>query len=154
MGQDVAMGIFALIRTCKPRPGSLAAHAFAVACVGVGVAVRLALGSFVAGVVPFATLFPAIIVAALAGGTGPGVTAVVTGGFAAWFFILTPAAELGVPTVAEALSLLLYAISGLLILVVVADRRSSEASLRAERDRARLYFDTAGVMLVVLRADG
>src|SRR5512144_669138 len=150
MGQDVAMGIFALIRTCKPRPGSLAAHGFAIACVGVAVAVRLALGSFVAGVVPFATLFPAIIVAALAGGTGPGVT----GGFATWFFILTPAMELGVPTASEALSLFLYAISGLLILVVVADRRSSEASLRAERDRARLYFDTAGVMLVVLRADG
>ena len=147
------MGIFALIRTCKPRPGSLAAHAFAVACVGVGVAVRLALGSFVAGVVPFATLFPAIIVAALAGGTGPGVTAVVTGGFAAWFFILTPAAELGVPTVAEALSLLLYAISGLLILVIVADMRLSEASLRRERDRAKLYFETAGVMLLVLRGD-
>jgi PAS domain S-box-containing protein len=81
------------------------------------------------------------------------VTAVVTGGFAAWFFVLTPAAELSVPTAPETLSLLLYVISGLLILVIVADRRSSEASLRRERDRARLYFDTAGVMLVVLRAD-
>ena len=148
------MRMSALIGKCRPRENSFAAHALAIACVGIAITVRLALGSFVAGVVPFATLFPAIIIAALAGGTGPGVTAVVTGGFAAWFFILTPAAELGVPTLSEALSLLMYAISGLLILVIVADRRSSEASLRAERDRARLYFDTAGVMLIVLRADG
>jgi PAS domain S-box-containing protein len=151
--REVAMGIFALIGKCNPHQNSLAAHVFAVACVAAAIAVRLALGSFVAGVVPFATLFPAIIVAALAGGTGPGLTAVVTGGFAAWFFILTPAVEFNVPTASEALSLLLYAISGLLILVIVADRRSSEASLRRERDRAKLYFETAGVMLLVLGGD-
>ena len=57
------------------------------------------------------------------------------------------------PTAAEAVSLLLYGVSGLLILIVVADRRGSEASLRRERDRARLYFETAGVMLLVLQAD-
>src|SRR5512147_2418203 len=96
----------ALIGKCDPRQNAFAAHAFAVACVAVAVAVLLALGSFVAGVVPFATLFPAIIVAALVGGTGPGVTAVVTGGFAVWFLILTPAAEFAVPTLSETLSLL------------------------------------------------
>jgi PAS domain S-box-containing protein len=148
-----ATGFFALVEKCNPRRNPLAAHVFAVACVAAAVCVRLALGSFVAGVVPFATLFPAIIVAALAGGIGPGLTAVVTGGFAAWFFILTPEMELDVPTMSEALSLLLYAISGSLILVIVADMRSSEASLRRERDRAKLYFETAGVMLLVLRQD-
>ena len=145
--------IFALIGKCNPRRNALTAHVFAVVCVAGAVCVRIVLGSFVAGVIPFATLFPAIIVAALAGGTGPGLTAVVTGGFAAWFFILTPDMELDIPTMSEALSLLLYAISGLLILVIVADMRSSEASLRRERDRAKLYFETASVMLLVLRGD-
>ena len=96
---------------------------------------------------------PAVIVAALAGGTGPGVTALVAGGFAAWYFFPAPGAEFGVPRAAEAMSLLLYGVCGLLILIVVADRRGSEASLRRERDRARLYFETAGAMLLVLQAD-
>jgi PAS domain S-box-containing protein len=142
-----------LLRRWKPGPSSMAAYGCALAFIAVAVGIRWALGSFVAGVVPFATLFPAIIVAALLGGTGPGVAAVVTGGFAAWYFFLTPTPEFGMPTASEALSLLLYVISGLLILVVVADRRSSEASLRRERDRAKQYFETAGVMLLVLRAD-
>jgi PAS domain S-box-containing protein len=148
---DIA--IPALVKKWKPRPNSLAAYGFAVTFIAIAVAIRLALGSLVAGVMPFATLFPAIIVAALLGGTGPGVAALVTGGFAAWYFFLTPTSEFGMPTASEALSLLLYVISGLLILVVVADRRSSEASLRRERDRAQQYFETAGVMLLVLRAD-
>ena len=76
----------------------MAAYGCALAFIAVAVGIRWALGSFVAGVVPFATLFPAIIVAALLGGTGPGVAAVVTGGFAAWYFFLTPTPEFGMPT--------------------------------------------------------
>ena len=141
----------ALISNRRPRRNSLGAYGLAVT--GVAIAVLLALGSFVEGLSPFAALFPVVILAALIGGTGPGITAVVVGGFAAWYFFFLPAAPQGVPTASEAFSLLFYLLSGMLILIVVADRRSSEASLRRERDRAKLYFETAGVMLLVLRAD-
>ncbi len=149
----VAMTFLASLRNREPRSNSMAAHGLAMACVAVAVVVLWALDWLVAGVAPFAAVFAAVIVAALAGGTGPGVTALVAGGFAAWYFFPAPGAEFGVPRAAEAVSLLLYGVCGLLILIVVADRRGSEASLRRERDRARLYFETAGVMLLVLQAD-
>ena len=143
----------ALISNRIPGHNSLAAHGLAVAGLAVAIAVLLALGSYVEGLSPFAALFPAIILAALMGGTGPGITAVVLGGFAAWYFFFLPAPPQGAATASEAFSLLFYLVSGMLILIVVADRRSSEASLRRERDRAKLYFETAGVMLLVLRDD-
>ena len=143
----------ALISNRIPGHNSLAAYGLAVAGVAVAIAVLLAVGSSVEGLSPFAALFPAIILAALMGGTGPGITAVVLGGFAAWYFFFLPAPPQGAATASEAFSLLFYLVSGMLILIVVADRRSSEASLRRERDRAKLYFETAGVMLLVLRDD-
>jgi Domain of unknown function (DUF4118)/HWE histidine kinase len=70
--------------------GSAKAYAFAIFCVAVASAVRWASGLWFEGIVPFATFFPAALFAALVGGIGPGIVAVLLGGIIGWWTFLPP----------------------------------------------------------------
>jgi len=142
-----------LLYALRLQENTPCAYIFAACCIALAAAVQMVLGALVAGIAPFTTLYPAIIIATLVGGVGPGMLAIVLGGMSAWVFVLTPSLGFALPTPPEAMSLLLYMLSGSLILIIVADRRTAEAALREERDRARLYFETAGALLLVLGTD-
>ena len=57
------------------RPGSPAAFGFALLCVGVATLLRLSIDLFAPDAIPYATYFPAILIAALISGLGGGVFA-------------------------------------------------------------------------------
>ena len=70
--------------------GSAHAYAFAIFCVVVAAVVRWAAGMWFEGIVPFATFFPAVLLAALIGGIGPGIFAAIAGGAIGWWAYMTP----------------------------------------------------------------
>jgi hypothetical protein len=75
---------------------------------------RWAVGLFVADVVPFATFFPATLIASLVGGTGPGIFAAISGGVIGWWaFIGMPMTWLPL-TAGQQVSIVAYFITSLI----------------------------------------
>lgn len=70
----------------RPRIG----YSIAVGCVAVATAARIAIDPIVADRVPFITYFPAVLVASLVAGFGPGLAAILLSGVATWYFVLPP----------------------------------------------------------------
>jgi hypothetical protein len=70
--------------------GSAEAYAFATLCIAVAAVVRWIVGLWFEGIVPFATFFPAVLLAALIGGIGPGLFAAIAGGTIGWWAFMAP----------------------------------------------------------------
>ncbi len=118
-------------------------YALALAITAVAGLLRGALGSHFPGVVPFATFFPAVLIATVLGGPGPGLLATVLGALLSWFFWLHPGAALASPEVAVPVNLALFGLACLgLVATAEAARRYHDRSLAAER-RVRAAEDLA-----------
>ena len=72
------------------RPGSPAAFGFALLCVGVATLLRLSIDLFAPDAIPYATYFPAILIAALISGLGGGVFALALSALTAWYVFVPP----------------------------------------------------------------
>lgn len=72
------------------RPASAAAFGFALVCVAAATVLRLAVDLVSPDAVPFATYFPAILIAALVAGTAAGVVATLASALIAWFMFVPP----------------------------------------------------------------
>ena len=99
------------------------AYAFAVLCVAVALAVRLLLALLDADLVPFSTLFPAVLLAAVLGGGGAGLLALVLALVSAWYFILPPAFSFVLERRSDIVNLGLFGLSGALLVVIGATLR-------------------------------
>src|SRR5262245_64799601 len=97
------------------RAGSAEAYAFALLCVAVAAVVRWGVGLWFEGIVPFATFFPAVLLAALVGGIGPGVFATITGGIVAWWIFVIPPMAFFPLKPGQVISLIAYLITCLII---------------------------------------
>ena len=95
--------------------GSAEAYAFATFCVAVATVVRWAAGEWFEGIVPFATFFPAVLLAALVGGIGPGILAAIAGGTIGWWAFLTPPMTFFPLKPGQVISLIGYLITCLII---------------------------------------
>jgi PAS domain S-box-containing protein len=98
---------------------SFRAYAFAALCAAVGVAVRAALGVWLQQTAPlaFITLFPAVLIAAVFGGIGPGLFAIGLSALYGWYYFAFPAT--GLPSLAGWVALALFG-AGALVMVAVA----------------------------------
>jgi two-component sensor histidine kinase len=96
-------------------PGSAKAYAFATCCVAVAAFTRWASGLWFEEVVPFATFFPAVLLAALVGGFGPGIFAAVSGGIIGWWAFLPPLTAFFPLTPGAIVSLIAYFITTFII---------------------------------------
>jgi PAS domain S-box-containing protein len=116
-----------------PRPLTRAAVGAALLAV-VGL-IRVGIDAAVPGVIPFALLYPAVLLATLLAGwtTGAGVMAV--GGVLVWYGVLHPQRSFEVATPAETLSLALYFVSGSAI-IAFAEAYRSHASRMASGETA------------------
>jgi two-component sensor histidine kinase len=124
------------------RPGSAAAYAFAVGCVAVATAVRFVLAAwFGEGVVAFATYFPAVLVAALVGGASAGALALMLGGVVGWWAFMPPYYSLRLISPAQAVSLVVYAVSSALVVLAAESYRRVVAALREEQSRRTLMLN-------------
>ncbi|ACA21139.1 signal transduction histidine kinase [Methylobacterium sp. 4-46] len=119
------------------------AYLFALLCVALAVLVRFALGLWAGPVVPFATLFPAILLAAMLGGPKPGALALASATLTGWYLFLPPTFSLALPDRANQVSVALFVIAGGLVLLFgatlrIAVERYSEAVQQAEASERRL----------------
>ena len=109
-------------------------YGLALAAVCVAGLLRGLLGSQFPGVVPFPTLFPAVLIATLLGGVGPGLLATLLSALWAWFSWLQPTAALAPPSAAMSVNLALFVLVSLgLVATAEAARRYHDRSLAGER---------------------
>ena len=95
--------------------GSAEAYAFATVCVAVAAAVRWVVGLWFEGIVPFATFFPAVLLAALVGGIGPGILAAIAGGAIGWWAFMPPPMAFFPLKPGQGVSLITYLITCLIL---------------------------------------
>src|SRR6476659_7294000 len=86
----VAFGIWC--RSFDRQP--IIAYGAALACMALALALRAALELVDSNIVPFATLYPALMAAALLGGFGPGMVALLIGVLGAWWILLPSPGQL------------------------------------------------------------
>jgi K+-sensing histidine kinase KdpD len=110
------MGAFDGLSFRKLVPaGSAEAYAFAILCVAVAAGVRWTAGLWFEGIVPFATFFPAVLLAALVGGIGPGILAAIAGGAIGWWAFMAPPMAFFPLKPGQIISLIAYLITSLII---------------------------------------
>jgi two-component sensor histidine kinase len=120
--------------------GSFSAYAFAGACILVATVVRLSIGaSQVPATVPYATYYPAVLVATLAGGGRAGVFALVAGGVAADYLFMSPSGSWPYVNVAKAVSFILYALSTSVIILIALAYRDAMVQLK-QADEGRVLL--------------
>ena len=130
-------------RMHRLREKPFTAYGIAVTAVAIATLIRWAIGGYVVEGIPFAAYFPAIIIATLLGGFGPGVLATIVSGLVAWFLFLPPAFEFAL-TWPQGASILAFILISLLLVGLVTGLNSIvnrflmlEQNLEAEIERCR-----------------
>ena len=103
------------------RPGSPEAFGFALVCVAAATLLRLAIDIATPNAVPFATYFPAILIATLIAGTAAGLLTMVLGALISWYIFVPPRFSMSVLRTEDLVSLGLFFFAALAI-VWIADR--------------------------------
>jgi two-component sensor histidine kinase len=95
MGAEALMGdVLESIRRWLPRVASAQAYLLALALIGIGILVRFPLDAVAQNPLPpYITLYPAIVLAAFAGGVRVGFFAAFVSAVAAWFLWMAPLAS-------------------------------------------------------------
>jgi two-component sensor histidine kinase len=120
----------------RVTPGSTEAYAIAVACVAIAALVRGLLGLIDNDILPLTTFFPAVLIAALAGGTQAGILATTLGGIIARWAFMPPYYSFVPLTPGQSISLVTYAVAALIIVwgadhyCTLATRLENEEELR------------------------
>jgi len=102
-------------------PRSVWAFVFALVCVAAATLLRLAIAIVAPGAIPFATFFPAVLIAALIAGTPAGIVATFVSALAGWYLFVPPRFSLAHTQQADVVSLALFFVAAFSI-VWVADR--------------------------------
>jgi PAS domain-containing protein len=115
---------------------------------------RFALESLGPDVIPFATYFPAVLFAALVGGTGAGIVALVLSALAGWYFFVTPAFAFLPIGPTRAANFLLFVAAMALIVWGVALYRRTRQRLDESARRLSAVSDTAVDAIITIDANG
>jgi K+-sensing histidine kinase KdpD len=98
---------------------------------------RFALGTSLVGF-PFLTFYPAVLVAALAGGRGPGLFAALLSWGLAWYFLVAPYDQFGFSTSGDLLATGLYVFVTVSLVLLVHEMNRAYSLLRkSELQRSR-----------------
>jgi PAS domain S-box-containing protein len=132
-----------LARFRRKNPGNfLFRYGVAVAVVLLAAGLRWSLELLLgAGSYAFITFFPAALVAAVVGGAGSGILAIVLGGVAAWLLMLAGNQPLRGPDIGATA---VYAAGGLLIVVVAARLRDAWERIDRAQQRLVAALDASG----------
>jgi PAS domain S-box-containing protein len=90
-------------------------YGFAAAVVAGAAALRQLLESRFGAVPPYILFYPAVVLAATVGNSGPGIFATLLSGSYAEFFLLAPRGEFGIDNIADVIGLIVFISMGLLI---------------------------------------
>jgi two-component sensor histidine kinase len=124
-----------VLRRSRPELGV----AIALAIFLIAFLVRFAFGDALR-VVPFITLFPAILLAALVGGLRAGILVAVLSGLTAWFWFVAPVASFWLPWPDGYLIMIAFVITATIQLYVIRTLNLAVDELSEERDRTAVLF--------------
>ena len=115
------------------RPGSWAAYLVAIVLVAAATLLRMALGKLILDM-PFITFYPAVLLAALLGGTASGLVAMLLAALSAWCFFIPPGfadrvEQLGLPN-----PVILFILIGATNVAIVGALHAAMARLRTLTD--------------------
>jgi K+-sensing histidine kinase KdpD len=114
-------------------PNSLAAYGFALACIAAATFVRFGFGWLGGDVLPFASYYPAILIASLIGGVEAGLFAMMLSMVAAWWTLVSHHGSAGMPTRDEFVSFALYLFASLLTVWLAESYRHAPRRLHAQK---------------------
>ncbi len=126
------------------RPNSPAAFAFALGCVTVATLLRLAVDVIAPGVVPFATYFPAILIAALVAGAAAGIFATVLSALVAWYLFVPPRLSLTHADPSDIVSLGLLLLAAAVIIWIACSYRAVLRRLDEEEAYRKVVVEELG----------
>jgi two-component sensor histidine kinase len=118
----------------------LRTYTLAIALVAVAAAGRWSLDLITEQTLTFATFYPAILLAALWGGLGPGIAAVILSTFAGWYAFMPPRWTFKAPNVDTEISIALYAICAALLVWIAVRYRQTLDKLHAEQTARELLI--------------
>jgi two-component sensor histidine kinase len=125
-------------------PGSPAAIGFAVLCVAVATLLRMAIDLIAPNAVPFATFFPAVLIATMVGGVAAGVVAMLLSGIVAWYVFVTPQFEWSPLTTENVTSMCLFVAAAVMIIWVAEQYRIVVRRLAEEEHYRQVVVDELG----------
>ncbi len=132
------MRVVTTLRTLR-RERPWLALALALVVLAVALLVRLALPEAMRSL-PFITLLPAILIAAMIGGLRVGIVITILGGVAAWYWFLPPLASFELTWPDGVLSIVFFAITAAIQLYVIRTLNLAVDQLSKERDQNAVLF--------------
>nr|WP_279306677.1 HWE histidine kinase domain-containing protein [Microvirga solisilvae] len=116
----------------------------AVGCVAVATATRIALTPAIGHSVPFITMFPAVLLAAVIGGFWPGLLAVGLSIVAAWYFFLSGSLGFSPISAADATGILFFTVGALLMVLAATSMRRALDNLKEAQEKLLAALDASG----------
>jgi PAS domain S-box-containing protein len=139
-------------------------YGLAVVVVAAAMGLRLAFQAWVGPGLPvFVTFYPAIMVAAMLAGFGPGLTATALAALIAGYWVLPPVGQLAIESPVDRLGLVIFIGMGIFISVVAKLYRSnrikaavydSERALRESQARLRRFYESELLGIIYWNMNG
>jgi PAS domain S-box-containing protein len=131
---------------------SLRRYAIAVGCVGAGLVLRFALRGFLGESVPYVTLYPAVVFAAMFGGLWPGILATILSLGAVVYFLLPTFHR--VKDDGDLLRAALFVAFSIFLSAFSEALRRSRASSDRDRELLQITLSSIGDAVIATDADG
>ncbi|MEZ0169437.1 sensor histidine kinase [Microvirga sp. TS319] len=119
------------------------AMGIAVGCVAAATGVRLALSAVIGPTAPFITMFPAVLMATVVGGLGPGLLAIALSIAVAWFFFFPPGLGFGSFSAPDVTSVLFFTLGALLMVLVATAMRRAVRRLEEAQEKLLAALDAS-----------
>src|SRR5262245_1481207 len=142
-GRRAGPVLFEALMHETPR-ARLVAYGVALLATGVSLLLRWLLWPAIGDHTPFMTFFPAVILSAFVGGLGPGLVATFVSAAAAAFFLLRPHFSFAVHDLADALSLGLFTLTGVVLSVLSESLHRSRRRILASERRYAVTLASIG----------
>jgi two-component sensor histidine kinase len=126
------------------RPGSAAAYSAAFLCVAAATLARLAIDLIAPNAVPFATFFPAVLIATMIGGMAAGIVAMVLSAAAAWWAFIPPRFTWDGLTPTQVVNLCLFFLASAVIIWIAGQYRKVVRRLDEEENYRQVVVDELG----------
>ena len=132
-------------RKSQAAPPLLISYGLTVLLVAAATAIRWGLGYAFGPLPTFLTFYPALMLAALIGGLGPGLAATGLGGLAALYFFIPPIYSLRISNLGDGVALALFCFIGVSISIITDRLRAArvEQATRQSEEKLRLWVEGA-----------
>jgi two-component sensor histidine kinase len=132
------MDLVELIRVLRKHQDTAAGYALAASVFLFAIVIRQLVDPYIR--IPYVTLFPAMVICSLVGGRMAGILAAVLGGLIAWYLWLPPRHSFVLEWPAGHLSVVLYAVTSTILLLLTRGLNETLRALEKERDLSAELF--------------